>query len=928
MTSLPQTDGSDDAKFREVKFEYTPILPQILEHAGVSLLVSTYQAGKLVVLGTQAGKLTVAVRNFDRAMGLAISPQAIAVGTRRQIHFLHPAHELAASLEPVGTFDRCWIPRSSFYTGNIHGHDLAWGRDGLWVVNTLFSCLCTLHDGYSFVPRWRPKFISELIDQDRCHLNGLALQDGEPKYVTLMAESNEPAGWRPTKATSGCLVDVPSGETVARGYSMPHSPRLHNGKVWLLDSGKGRFVTVDPATGQSQTVVEVPGYTRGLAFAGQFAFIGLSRIRETAVFGGLPIAERRDELRCGVAVVDLISGQPVAKFEFQNGVEEIFAIDVLPMTHNPAVFGPSPDEDQQRDVWIVPPAGHIPGPSEARSVFASATAPSGTRIEPDAQQLAAAGATLHRQGRLVEAAACLQQAASQAADPAPALTDLGNVYQELGQQERALECYREAVRHSPTCVPARQNLGYLLFNHGDSEQALEHYEQACRYAPTPMNRLLAASVLPVVYDSAADVTHWRQRLESGIQQLVDEGATIDTARQMVPTSFFLAYQGLNDRGVMANLGRLFVGEDAVAERSRSRHDGRIRVGFLSAYFRDHTIGRLNLGRVQHLSRKEFEVKVLYAARQTDAVSEQFRAAADHYVHLPRDVAEARRQIASLNLDVLIFADVGMDALTSTLAFSRMAPVQCTTWGHPDTTGSPHMDYFLSSDLLETDDANQHYTERLVRLPNLATYFERPQRSGPPRSREFFGLDSRRHIYLCPQTLFKFHPDFDAILAGILTADPLGDLVLLEGRVPNWTHRLKRRFAITLPDADRRVRFLPAQPRGDFLALLETADVVLDPPHFGGGHTSYEALSLGVPIVTLPSDFLRGRITQALYRRMGLSAGIAKDTSDYIRVAVTFATDVLARREFSRVIASDNNVLFANLDDAQALEKSLQSLAQV
>jgi uncharacterized protein (TIGR03032 family) len=916
---------------REVRYEYTPTLARILEHLGVSLLVSTYQAGKLAVLGTHGGKLTVALRNFERAMGVAVCPQAIAVGTRRQIHLLRPAHELANRLEPAGTYDRCWVPRTAHYTGNVHGHDLAWGRDGLWVVNTLFSALCTLHDDFNFVPRWQPRFISELIDQDRCHLNGLAMSDGQPKFVTAMAESNEPAGWRPTKATSGCVIDVPSGETIARGFAMPHSPRWYDGRLWVLDSGRGRLVTVDPANGQIQPVEEVPGYTRGLAFAGQFAFVGLSRIRETSVFGGVPIAERREQLKCGIAVVDLLSGRSVAAFQFLSGVEEIFAVDVLPGTRNPALFGPSPEEDDQREIWIVPPPGRVPETSTPRNPLfgpgiSAAAEPPVPPPPADAKQLAATGQALHRAGRLTEAAACLQKAATVADDPAPVLSELGNVYQELGNQDRALECYREAVRKNPNFVPARQNLGYLLFNHGEPHQALEHYAAASRVQPSPLNRLLAALVLPVIYDSTEDVAEWRQNLETRLRQLVEEGATVDATRTMLPTSFFLAYQGRNDRDVMRNLGRLYRGENAMdGRRPSADKTDRLRVGFLSAYFRDHTIGRLNLGRIRHLSRTEFEVCVLFAARGSDAVTDQFRQAADRFVPLPRDVVEARRLIVAQNLDVLIFADVGMDALTSTLAYSRMAPVQCVTWGHPDTTGSPFLDYFLSSDLLEVEQADEHYTERLARLPNLATFFERPVRSGPLRSREFFGLDPRRHVYLCPHTLFKFHPEFDALLAGILDADPQGDIVLLEGRVANWTRRLRARFARSLPDADRRVKFLPAQPRDDFLALLALSDVLIDPLHFGGGHTSYEAIAMGTPVVTLPGQFLRSRITQALYRRVGVTDTVVGSPDEFVKVAVSLATCPEKRADLCRRIGERSHVLFENPDDVRSLEEFLRSV---
>lgn len=362
-TSEPQTSP---AEYREVRFEYSADFPIVLSQLKISLLVSTYQAGKLAVIGTRDGKVTFEFHHLDQAMGIAVGPQRVALGSRRQIYFLHPTPELAPTLEPRGTHDGCWVTRSSFFTGSVHAHELAWGTDGLWVVNTLFSTLCTLHEDYSFVPRWRPPFIRELAAEDRCHLNGLAMQNGQPKFVTAMSETNEPGGWRPTKASTGCIIDVPSGETVARGFAMPHSPRLHEGRLWVLDSGKGHLTLVDPASGRSECVERVPGYTRGMCLHGPFAFVGLSRIRETSVFGGLPLEEQRDELRCGVAIIDLRIGRTVAVLKFLSGVEEIFAVDVLPGCHAPTLFGPQADDAEPekagrpKDVWIVPPNGQVP----------------------------------------------------------------------------------------------------------------------------------------------------------------------------------------------------------------------------------------------------------------------------------------------------------------------------------------------------------------------------------------------------------------------------------------------------------------------------------------------------------------------------------------------------------------------------------------
>lgn len=223
-------------------------------------------------------------------------------------------------------------------------------------MNTAFSCLCTLDERHSFVPRWRPPFITGLAAEDRCHLNGLAMDGGKPRFVTVLGESDSPQGWRPDKVSGGCLIDVATGQTVAGGFAMPHSPRVHGGRVWMLHSGAGQLVHIDPANGRSQTVTELPGYTRGMAMYDRYAFVGLSKIRETSTFGGMPIAERRPELKCGVGVVDLTTGRLVSHLEFVSGVDEIFDVQVLPGVRCPALSGPYAQRDGMAPIWTAPSA--------------------------------------------------------------------------------------------------------------------------------------------------------------------------------------------------------------------------------------------------------------------------------------------------------------------------------------------------------------------------------------------------------------------------------------------------------------------------------------------------------------------------------------------------------------------------------------------
>jgi len=281
-------------------------------------------------------------------------------------------------------------------------------------------------------------------------------------------------------------------------------------------------------------------------------------------------------------------------------------------------------------------------------------------------------------------------------------------------------------------------------------------------------------------------------------------------------------------------------------------------------------------------------------------------------------------IAGQKLDVLFYTDLGMEPVTYTLALTRMAPVQCVTWGHPVTSGIPTVDYFISSEALESPGSEEQYSEKLVRLKHLAVYYERPKLPPPEqrKPRGAFGLPDDATLYGCLQSLYKFHPDFDALLAGVLRGDPRGVLVLLKGNHPDWEQRLAQRWGTTMPDVATRVRWVERQDRDGFLTLTSHIDVSLDPIHFGGGNTSYEALSMGVPIVTMPSNFLRGRLTYAMYQQMGFNECVANSADAYINTALRLGTDRSYRDEVSRTILGAGDAIFENPAGVRDLESFL------
>lgn len=329
-----QPEGAGDSGPEPLRSGFTSGFPDLLRGLGISLAVSTYQAGKLIFLRAQGEKLNTHFRVFNSPMGVAYQPETgrFAVGTKTSVQEFRNQPGVAPKVDPPGSCDAAFMPRRTMHTGDIRIHEIAWIGERLWAANTRFSCLCTFDAENSFLPRWRPPFVSALAPEDRCHLNGLAVVDGEVRYVTCLGKTDVAGGWRENKRSGGLLLDVPGGEVILRGLSMPHSPRMHLGAFWILESGRGTLSIADLDRGAIHPVVKLPGFTRGLDFCGEIAFVGLSQVRESAVFSGIPLVEELSEEKrcCGVWAVHLKTGQVLGFVRFEGAVQEIFSVAVLP----------------------------------------------------------------------------------------------------------------------------------------------------------------------------------------------------------------------------------------------------------------------------------------------------------------------------------------------------------------------------------------------------------------------------------------------------------------------------------------------------------------------------------------------------------------------------------------------------------------------
>lgn len=345
-----------EPKEASVGYVHTSNFPELLRSLNLSLLVSTYQAQRILAFSPRPEKLFMLMRIFDRPTGIALNGGKLALSAKNKVWIFGNTGELKDLEGNAQPYDLCFAPRKAYVTGDIAGHEMAFIDGTLQIVNTRFSCICTLDDTNSFIPGWRPAFITAIAPEDRCHLNGMAIDKSGIRFVSALGETNVKEGWRPTKATGGIIIDVKSGAIMSRGLSMPHSPRLHGGHLWILNSGIGELEVVDQKNGKRQSVIRLPGFLRGIDFHKNLAFIGVCKIREKKTFGNLPIESMYPELECGIYAVNVQTGTVVGFIRFTKGVEELFDVKLLHNTQNPHIVGF--EEETVDGLFILPETAH------------------------------------------------------------------------------------------------------------------------------------------------------------------------------------------------------------------------------------------------------------------------------------------------------------------------------------------------------------------------------------------------------------------------------------------------------------------------------------------------------------------------------------------------------------------------------------------
>lgn len=541
---------------------------------------------------------------------------------------------------------------------------------------------------------------------------------------------------------------------------------------------------------------------------------------------------------------------------------------------------------------------------------------------------------------------------TRAIEKAPARSDirnnLGAALAAANRFDDAIACYEQVIANDPSFFESRVNLASAWERLDRHDLAAHHLAEVVRLKPSePLWKLRLAGLCPAVFPTAAEIARFRGRLEETLDTLPIGSLKWDDERLLLfccHPSFNLAHHGGDDRSIRERYARLYcyvdhpnkIGAVDVDRLVTGQSDqinkldrcgsSRIvsgwrssppRIGFVITHPHEGSFLRCVSGWLNRIRPGRFQLFIFGSMNGVPALERVIRHPDVAFIRFADRIRDAADRIRSTSCDLLYHWEVGTDAINFALPIARLAPVQCTSWGIQTTTGVAAIDHYLSSDWVEIAAADAHYTETLIRLPCLLSYQLRAPRRNPLADRSEFGIPDDVHFYACLQRPLKIHPDFDAILAGILRRDRRGLIVLLKGVTGHAGDLLAERFRSVMPDVSDRIAILPWLEPARYHRLLTLADVVLDPLHYGAGSSVYDVFSYDLPIVTLPGRFNASRYAQACYRKMGMLDLIASTADDYIEKAVKLATDRDARRSLVERIFASSDVLYE--DDAVVRE---------
>ena len=544
------------------------------------------------------------------------------------------------------------------------------------------------------------------------------------------------------------------------------------------------------------------------------------------------------------------------------------------------------------------------------------------------------GTLLNQLGEYKKSMNCYEKAVQIQPNNANTYNNLGNLNKELGEHQKAINFYERAIQINPNHTVAYNNLGSTFKELGEHQKAINCYERIIQIDPNNLtSHWLSMNTFPVIYKDLNEIEHYRKRFENCIKKvnkLIDTHTTL-TKKELInaiesSTNFFLHYQGKDDLELQKRYANLIekitkkIYKEFDFKKKKNTPSGHIKIGFISSFFRKHTVSKLFKNWVVKLDKKNFKKFIYYVGDKFDDVTKEIKNDADYFFN-NTNVNQIIRQISEDNLDVLIYLDIGMSSKIQILSSLRLAPVQCNTWGHPTTSGFKNIDYFITSKLMESQDSQKYYSEKLVSLPGLGINYDFPNISKIKKPNIL--NKSNATIFLNLQSLFKLLPQDDHIYLDIIKRKPNSCFWFLHGMKNSLTsifiNRISKLFQNEGYDFEKYFYFHPRCDQEEFFGIIEESDIILDSFNWSGGNTHLEAISLNKPIVTYPSDFMRGRHTYGILKILDVEETIANSKNDYIDIAVKLAENINFRSDIINKIKKNKHKLYNDNKPIKYLE---------